>query len=89
MRQDAFQEMVDVTVPELGTAGGAVEFVTWLVLPESEVIPGERIAELLTHGILFHLEAPAAGVLTDLRVSTGMTVEEAETIARIRSHPDE
>lgn len=89
MRQDAFDEMVDVTVPELGTAGLPVEFVTWLVLPEAEVIPGERIAELLTHGILFHLEAPAAGVLTDIRVSTGMTVQEQDTLARIRRHPIE
>jgi pyruvate/2-oxoglutarate dehydrogenase complex dihydrolipoamide acyltransferase (E2) component len=82
MRQDPF-EPVEVVVPTLSAEGEAIEFVNWLVPPESEVIEGERIAELLTHGILFHLDAPADGLLTDLRATPGTRVREGEVLARV------
>lgn len=84
MKQDAFANLVEVVVPQLGAGGAEIRFVTWLVPDGSQVIEGERIAELLTQGILFHLDSPAAGTLAELRTVPGNLVNEGDLLARIR-----
>ena len=84
MRQDPFpsRSLQDVLVPDLGAGDEPIRFVTWLV-PGASVIPGERIAELLTAGSVFHLEAAAEGVLVDRRAQPGDSVASGAVIARI------
>lgn len=87
MKQAPFEELIDVVVPDLGTHGAPIEFVTWLVPVQANVICGERIAELLVRGILFHLEAPVGGTLSMLRVAPGTVVSEGDVLAQIQ-HDD-
>lgn len=84
MKQDPFSNLEnDVTVPDLETGSAEVTFVTWLVPSGSNVIPGERIAELLAEGILFQLESPAEGRLTRLKAKPGEVLSPGAQIARV------
>lgn len=57
-----------VVVPKLDSPSRPVQLVQWLVDPGTALHAGDRIAELLVSGVVFHLAAPVDGVL--LRVAT-------------------
>lgn len=85
MKQEAFDpRLVNVTVPELGAGADSIRLVTWLVPVKARVIPGERIAELLTQGAVFQLEAPAEGTLWAQLAAPGEAVHAGQSIATIR-----
>lgn len=73
---------VDVVVPDLGVSG-PILLVTWLVNRDDRLIPGERLAELLADGCLFHLESPVGGILATRLGIVGKTVSVGDTIARV------
>lgn len=66
-------QQVPITVPEVGAIGERLLLVQWLVDPETHVLAGDRVAELLTAGIVFQVPAPAAGVLS--RIEVGMRTQ--------------
>lgn len=85
MKQEAFDpQLVNVTVPELGAGADSIRLVTWLVPVRARVIPGERIAELLTQGSVFQLESPAEGTVWAQLAAPGETVRVGQPIATIR-----
>ncbi len=73
---------IDVVVPDLGVSG-PIFLVTWLVNRGDTLIPGERMAELLADGCLFHLESPVGGILATRLGVVGKTVSVGDTIARV------
>lgn len=60
--------LTPVVVPDLGTRSQPVQLVQWLIDPGTFVHAGDRIAELLVAGVVFHLPAPVNGVLTTIRI---------------------
>ena len=60
-----------IMLPDLGVGDAPIQLVQWLVEVGAEVIEGERVAEVLADGVLFHVEAPASGLLTLIFVSRG------------------
>jgi len=75
--------LFDIVVPELGAGCDSIQFVMWLVPIGTQVIPGERIAEILTQGILLQLEADVAGVLTSQLIQPGMPIRPGEILGVI------
>ncbi|MFO1094044.1 MAG: lipoyl domain-containing protein [Planctomycetaceae bacterium] len=55
---------VPVIVPELDARTSPMQLVQWLVDAGTSVQAGDRIAELLVSGVIFHLAAPEEGVLS-------------------------
>jgi pyruvate/2-oxoglutarate dehydrogenase complex dihydrolipoamide acyltransferase (E2) component len=54
---------VPVTVPEVDRRTRSLQLVQWLVDPGAKVHTGDRIAELLVAGVVFHLPSPVDGVI--------------------------
>jgi pyruvate/2-oxoglutarate dehydrogenase complex dihydrolipoamide acyltransferase (E2) component len=52
---------VRLTVPDLGLAGVTLVLSLWLVPEGSDVIEGDRVAELLAAGVTIDLAAPVSG----------------------------
>lgn len=64
MKQDTFSSReIDIVLPDLGPETGPIRFIMWLVPEGSKVIPGERLAEICSQGIVFLLEAEHQGIL--------------------------
>ena len=59
---------VPVTVPELDSRTRSIQLVQWLVDPGASVHEGDRIAELLVAGVVFHLASPADGVISGVAI---------------------
>ena len=62
---------VEVRLPELADAMASATLATWLKKPGDPVTAGEPIAEVETDKTTVELEAPADGVLADIRVAAG------------------
>ena len=56
----------EILVPALGPNMHEATFVTWLKNVGDQVEKGEPIAEVMTDKVNIDVEAPAAGVLTEL-----------------------
>lgn len=80
--------LTPVVVPDLGARSQPVQLVQWLVDPESRVHAGDRIAELLVAGVVFHLPAPADGVLTTIRIRAHSPVKVGDVLGGIDPAPD-
>lgn len=76
---------VPVQLPDLGVGDAPVRLVQWLVDAGDEVIEGERIAEVLADGVLFHVAAPASGMLKSILVSSGAQLNRNDLLGRIAS----
>ncbi len=61
---------IAVAVPELGAGEQTVRFLQWLVDVGSPVCSGDRVAEVLVSGIVFHVAAPADGVLVEIETAS-------------------
>lgn len=72
-----------IELPDLGVGDAPVRFVQWVVEVGAEVIVGERIAEVLADGVLFHVAAPASGVLTAIEVSRDAPLQAGDVLGRI------
>jgi len=84
MNQDAFlSRRKSIPVPDLGIEEETLTFVTGLIPDGARVIPGERIAELLVRGIVFHLEAEREGRFVGWSVSPGARVRVGEELGGI------
>ena len=73
---DTAQAAVEVRLPELADAMTSAKLTAWLKKPGDAVSAGEPIAEVETDKTTVELEAPADGVLADIRVAAG-----AESVA--------
>ena len=62
-----------------------VQFLQWLVDPNTYVSTGERIAELLTPGIVYHVSSPAEGRLEILPRRTGSEVFAGDLLGSVYS----
>ena len=62
---------VEVRLPELADAMTSATLTAWLKNPGDAVTAGEPIAEIETDKTTVELEAPADGVLDDIRVAAG------------------
>lgn len=62
---------VEVRLPELADAMTSATLAAWLKKPGDPVTAGEPIAEVETDKTTVELEAPADGVLADIRVAAG------------------
>ena len=64
-------EQVEVRLPELADAMASATVTAWLKKPGDPVAAGEPIAEVETDKTTVELEAPADGVLAEIRVEAG------------------
>lgn len=77
-------ETTEIRLPRLADAVASVRFGAWLKQEGDQVEAGEPIAEVETDKTTVELEAPAAGVLCDLRVAAGADgLEVGAVLARI------
>lgn len=75
--------MIDVTVPKWGLTMDEAVLSAWLKSVGDVVAAGEPIAEIDTDKATGDLESPAAGVLAEVLVSEGTTLEAGQVVARI------
>src|SRR6187402_2936820 len=73
----------DVIVPTLGESITEATLGQWLKQPGEAVKADEPIASLETDKVAVEVNAPTAGVLAELVVAEGDTVEVGKVIARI------
>lgn len=74
---------MDVALPKLADTLTEGTLARWLKRAGEEVAEGEPIAELETDKINSELAAPAAGVLSEVLIGEGETVEVGTVLARI------
>ncbi len=74
---------MDVELPRLADTLTEGTLARWLKQPGDTVVAGEPIAELETDKINSELAAPVAGILSDLLVAAGETVDVGTVLARI------
>jgi pyruvate/2-oxoglutarate dehydrogenase complex dihydrolipoamide acyltransferase (E2) component len=72
-----------ITIPELGAGHKPLLLVQWLVDLHTPVLSGDRVAEVLTAGVVFQTPAPAAGTLAVVEKGMRATVQEGEVIGWI------
>jgi 2-oxoglutarate dehydrogenase E2 component (dihydrolipoamide succinyltransferase) len=53
-------------VPDLKAGSAPIRVVQWLVDPGTHVLAGDRVVEVVASGVVFHVEAPAEGVLAEI-----------------------
>ena len=75
--------MKDVIMPKLGFTMEEGSIVRWLKQAGDTVTQGEPIVEITTDKTNMEIEAPATGVLADLRAAEGDTVLVTQVIALI------
>ena len=64
-------DQVEVRLPELAEAMTSATLAAWLKKPGDPVTAGEPIAEVETDKTTVELEAPADGVLAEIRIAAG------------------
>ena len=76
---------MDVTLPKWGMTMQEGTISAWHVAAGDAVSEGDVLATVETDKVDADLEAPATGVLDEIIVEAGSTVEVGSVIARIRS----
>lgn len=79
---------VPVVVPELDARTSPLQLVQWLVDAGTPVLAGDRIAELLVSGVIFHLPAPGDGTLATQAVRNHSPVHIGDVLGWIDAAPD-
>jgi len=74
---------VPVPVPPLGAGDQEILLNQWLVDPGAPVSEGDRVAEVLVAGIVFHIAATADGTLDGIEVGSRHKVAEGDVLAWI------
>ncbi len=73
---------IEIRMPELSASMTEADLIAWLVAPGDRFEAGEVIAEIETDKSTVELEAPAAGVLLEIKVAEGTTaVKVGEVLA--------
>ncbi len=74
---------VDVVLPKWGMSMQEGTISQWYVDPGDEVLEGDVIAEVETEKVNGEVEAPANGVITEILVAVGDTVDVGAVLARM------
>ena len=74
---------LEVRVPQLPESVADATLVTWHKRPGDAVARDENLADLETDKVVLEVPAPAAGVLTELKVEAGTTVTSGVLLALI------
>ena len=87
----ALPPLVEVRLPELADGMTSAMLTAWLKNPGDPVTAGEPIAEVETDKTTVELEAPADGVLDDIRVAAGAEAVAVGTVLALvrEGAPDE
>ena len=72
-----------IVVPDLGCAGMTLVLSLWLVPEGSDVVEGDRVAEILAGGVTVDLGAPATGRLVRFLVDEDDVVAPGVVVAEI------
>ena len=75
---------MDVILPKWGMTMQEGTITEWVVSVGDELTEGDVIATVETEKVDTDLEAPATGVLDEIVVEAGTTVEVGAVVARIR-----
>lgn len=75
--------LVDVAMPQMGVSVAEGTIVEWKVAVGDPVVAEETICEITTDKIDTELPAPVSGVLSEIVVAVGETVEVGTVLARI------
>ena len=75
--------MIDIQVPVLGESVTEATVARWLKQPGEAVARDEMLVELETDKVAVEVPAPSAGVLTEIAVGEGVTVEIGTVLGRI------
>ncbi len=75
--------MTDIKVPPLGESVSEATIATWLKNPGDAVQLDEPLIELETDKVTLEVNAPAFGVLGDVKFAEGDTVEEGDLLGVI------
>ncbi len=75
--------MIEIRMPKLGMDMTTAKVLRWLTAPGSRVAKGECLAEIETDKVTLELEAPESGVLQQVVVPAGGTVEAGQLLAVI------
>jgi 2-oxoglutarate dehydrogenase E2 component (dihydrolipoamide succinyltransferase) len=75
--------MIDVLVPKWGLTMDEADVLRWLKQVGDQVTEGEPILELETDKATGEVESPANGVLAEMLVQSGDTVEPGQLVGRI------
>lgn len=76
---------MDVILPKWGMTMQEGTITAWLVSVGDELTEGDLIATVETEKVDTDLEAPASGVLDEIVVEAGTTVDVGSVVARIRA----
>jgi 2-oxoglutarate dehydrogenase E2 component (dihydrolipoamide succinyltransferase) len=74
---------VEVTLPELGEDIEYVTVIYWHFKIADKVNEGDDLVELSTDKMVFNVPAPVSGVLLEILVEEGDTVEVGEALGTI------
>ena len=77
---DSAPPLIEVRLPELADAMTSATLTAWLKEPGDTVTAGEPIAEVETDKTTVELEAPAGGVLAEIRVAAGAEAVAVDTV---------
>jgi pyruvate/2-oxoglutarate dehydrogenase complex dihydrolipoamide acyltransferase (E2) component len=78
-----------IFLPNVLAADEAIVFGQWLVDDGAAVMSGERIAEVLSAGVLVYVVAPAEGMLIRSNLMPGSPLTVAATLGVVRSRDEE
>jgi pyruvate dehydrogenase E2 component (dihydrolipoamide acetyltransferase) len=74
---------VDVLIPRLGVSVQEASVTTWLVQVGDQVTEGQPVCEIATDKVDVEVEAPVAGVISEILVAAGDFAEVGKPLARI------
>ena len=72
---------IEITVPKLPESVADATLVTWHKKPGDSVARDENLADLETDKVVLEVPAPAAGVLTEIKIAAGTTVTSGQILA--------
>ena len=73
----------DILIPHLGVSVQEASVTTWLVQVGDEVTEGQPVCEIATDKVDVEVEAPIAGVISEILVAAGDFAEVGKPLARI------
>jgi 2-oxoglutarate dehydrogenase E2 component (dihydrolipoamide succinyltransferase) len=75
---------IEVRVPQLPESVADATLVSWHKQPGDAVARDENLVDLETDKVVLEVPAPAAGILTEIRLGNGMTVTSGQILAVIQ-----
>ena len=74
---------VPVIVPDLGTSGTPLTISSWFVDPDTDVLAGDALLEVLLPGITCDIAAPVSGRLDRIEKNVDSSVQAGDVLAWI------